>query len=96
MPNEPRRSADLSIVELKRVLKALMKQVNATKTIYFRQRGVVKYIAVVPDHAAQLRALCEIVKLRGLYPKPGSRKSVYDSDGGSPILNVVIPDSDVR
>jgi hypothetical protein len=39
MPNEPRRSADLSIAELGRVLKALVKQVNATKTLYFRHRG---------------------------------------------------------
>jgi hypothetical protein len=41
------------------VLKALKRQMNATKKLYVRYRGVVTETIEVPDHRVQLRALEE-------------------------------------
>lgn len=56
-----------TITHICEVLQALKKQMQATKTLYFRYKGVVKDFRVVPDHAAQLRALDAFAKILGLY-----------------------------
>jgi hypothetical protein len=55
------------IIQIDEVLQALKKQTQATKTLYFRYKGVVKDVREVPDHAAQLRALDALAKIMGLY-----------------------------
>jgi hypothetical protein len=46
----------------------------------------------LPDHDIQLRALIELAKMYGLYPRGNQRKCDNGSDGYSPpIVNLVIP-----
>ncbi len=58
-----------------KLLKKLIKNVDATKKIYFSYRGAVVETREVPDHRIQLRALHELTKLHGLYPKRNGRTS---------------------
>jgi hypothetical protein len=75
-----------------KLLKNLIKSVDATKKLYFSHRGVVKDTREVPDHDIQLRALIELAKMYCLYPRGNQRKSANGSDGYSPpIVNLVIP-----
>jgi hypothetical protein len=60
---------NLNATEVEIVLKALMKQLRARKKLYFRHKGVVKDVREVPDHATHLRALDELAKIVGLYPR---------------------------
>ena len=86
------RDGELSIGELERVLRFLVKQTHETKLLYFRHQGVVKDTRRVPDHRVRLRALVELAKLYGLYPRRGERES-SNSVGSSerPIINLVMP-----
>jgi len=84
-----------SVDQLRRVLKALSKEVNATKRVYFSYRGRVKCSRALPNHKAQLRALIELGKLHGLYPRRGERRSgdPYDSSDRT-VINSVMPNPD--
>ncbi len=77
--------------QLLAVLKALKHQMNATKRVYFSHRGVVTDSRVLPDHKARLRALIELVKLHGLYPRRGERGigDPYDRSE-RPVINLVM------
>lgn len=75
-----------------KLLKNLIKSVDATKKLYFSHRGVVTDTREVPDHDIQLRALIELAKMYGLYPRSSGRKSDNGSDGYSPpMINLVLP-----
>lgn len=77
--------------QLLRVLKALKRQMNATKKHYVSYRGVVTDTIEVPDHGVQLRALEELAKMHGLYPRRGERESGDRYDRlERPIINLVI------
>jgi hypothetical protein len=77
--------------QLERVLKALVEQVNATKKLHLSYRGVVTDTIEVPDHKAQLRALNELAKLHGLYPRRGERESGDPYDHSErPVINLVM------
>lgn len=52
-----------------KLLKALAKQVDATEKLYFSYQGVVTDTREVPDHDVQLRAVIELAKMHGLYPR---------------------------
>jgi len=81
----------LGVDQLVKVLKALKRQMNATKKLYVSYRGVVTDTIEVPDHRVQLRALEELAKLHGLYPRPGERESGERYDRSErPIINLVI------
>jgi len=89
-------SIDASGVDqLLAVLKALKHQMNATKRVHFSHRGVVTDSRALPDHKAQLRALIELGKLHGLYPRRGERRSgdPYDSSDRT-VINLVMPNPD--
>jgi hypothetical protein len=81
----------LAFDQLRAALKALKPQVDATKRVYFSYRGVVTATIEVPDHKAQLRALNELAKLHGLYPRRGERESGdwYDRSD-RPVINLVM------
>jgi hypothetical protein len=81
----------LSMNQLRRVLKTLSKELNATKRVYFSYRGRVKCSRALPDHKAQLRALNELAKLHGFYPRRGERESGdwYDRSE-RPVINLVL------
>lgn len=82
---------DLGVDQLLKVMKALKRQINATKKIYVSYRGVVTDTIEVPDHWAQLRALEELAKLHRLYPRPGERQSGDRYDRSErPVINLVI------
>jgi len=79
------------VVQLLAVLKALKKQLKATKRLYFRHRGVVTDRRVLPDHKAQLRAAIELVKMHDLYPRRGEREATDLFDRSErPVINLVI------
>ena len=81
----------LHIGEITTVIKALAKQFHATKKIYFSHRGIVKCSRTVPDHATQLRATIELVKMHGLFRRRGGRESGEQYDlSERPIINLVI------
>jgi hypothetical protein len=81
----------LGVDRLLAVLKALKRQMNATKKLYGSYRGVVTDTIEVPDHWLQLRALEELAKQHGLYPRPGERESGDRYDRSErPIINLVI------
>src|ERR1017187_2707448 len=81
----------LHIGEITTVIKAWAKQFHATKKIYFSHRGIVKCSRTVPDHATQLRATIELVKMHGLYPRRGERESgdAYDHSERC-VINLVM------
>jgi hypothetical protein len=96
------RVLDLSVDDVEEIIKLLAKQMNATKTMYFRHRGVITDSRTVPDHATQLRALHELAKLHGLYPTRGSseNRSSDDSERSDvrlviKILDAPLPDNEV-
>jgi hypothetical protein len=73
------------------VLKALKRQMNATKKPHVSYRGVVTDTIEVPDHGVQLRALGELAKLHGFYPRPGERESGERYVRSErPIINLVM------
>ncbi|MFZ0639991.1 MAG: hypothetical protein WA020_05150 [Candidatus Acidiferrales bacterium] len=78
----------LGVDQLEKVLKELVKQTKATKQLHISYRGLMKDTRQVPDHAVRLRALIEIGKLHGFYPRRGERASVdvYDCSQ-RPIAN---------
>ena len=86
------RTDRLSADQLLKLLKALKKQLNATKRLSVKYRGVVTDSIVVPDHRTQLRALIELGKMHGLYPKRGERRArdAYDRSE-RPVINLVMP-----
>jgi hypothetical protein len=64
----PESAEDKAIVtKLETVLIALKKQTQAKKKVYFRYKGIVTDMREVPDHATQLRAAEELMKIMGLY-----------------------------
>jgi hypothetical protein len=82
----------LSVDQLLKLLKALKKQLNATKRLCVRHRGVVTDSIVVPDHRAQLRATIELGKLHDLYPRRGERQARDPYDRSErPVINLVMP-----
>jgi hypothetical protein len=84
-------SAGLSMDEIKGVLKNLATQLKATKRVYFSHRGVVTDTREVPDHAVQLRAAIELVKMHGLYPRRGERESGESYDRSEPpVIKLVM------
>ena len=85
VPAEGRPAGDVGSEEITKVIQALAKQKDATKTIYFHHRGVVTDSRTVPDHDIQLRALNEVCKLLDLYPKPGDRRSARHSGQTRPL-----------
>ncbi len=79
--------------QVRAVVKALKRQLNATKRVYFRHRG--RVISSLPDHKAQLRAIIELIKLHGFYPRRGERRSGGPYDRSDrPVINLVMPDPD--
>lgn len=83
----------LGVDQLVAVLKALKRQINATKRVYFSHRGQVKCSKVVPDNKARLRALIELGKLHGFYPRRGDRHAGDRYDRSErPVINLVMPD----
>jgi hypothetical protein len=40
---------------------------QAKKKVYFRHKGIVMHMLEVPDHATQLRAAEELMKIMGLH-----------------------------
>jgi hypothetical protein len=81
----------LGVDQLLRVLKALKRQMNATKKLHVSYRGVVTETIKVPDHGVQLRALEELAKLHGFYPRRGERESGERYDRSErPVINLVI------
>jgi hypothetical protein len=80
----------LEIGQLARLITGLKEQLNATKKLYFSHQGVVNSCRTIPDHATRFRALVELTKLHGLYPKRGER---YDRSE-RPVLNLVIHGTD--
>ena len=77
--------------QLLEVLKALKRQLNATKRVYFSHRGVVTDSKTVPDHKARLRATIELTRLHGLYPRRGERESGEPYDRSErPVIHLVI------
>jgi hypothetical protein len=79
------------IGEITTVIKALAKQFHASKKIYFRHQGVVTCSRTVPDHAIQLRATTEILKMYGVFPRRGERESGERYDRSErPVINLVI------
>ena len=82
----------LDLGEITTVITALAKQTRATKKIYFSHRGVVKCSRTVPDHAIQLRATIELLKMHGVFPRRGERESSEPYDRSErPIINLVMP-----
>jgi len=81
----------LALDEITTVIKALAKQFHATKKLYFSHRGVVKCTRTVPDHAVQLRATIELLKMHGVFPRRGERESGERYDRSErPVINLVI------
>jgi|ERR1017187_4471329 hypothetical protein len=81
----------LDMGEITTVMKALAKQFHARKKIYFRHQGVVTCSRTVPDHALQLRATTELLKMYGVFPRRGERESGDPYDRSErPILNFVM------
>jgi hypothetical protein len=81
----------LHIGEITTVIKALAKQFHATKKIYFSHQGVVTGSRTVPDHAVQLRATIELLKMHGVFPRRGERESGEQYDRSArPFINLVI------
>ncbi len=72
----------LSLDQLRAVLKALKRQVNAAKRVYFSHRGVVTASRVLPDHKVRLRALNELAKLHGLHVLLLIEKQIVGLIGG--------------
>jgi len=56
-----------TIIQIDEVLQALKKQLQAKKKLYFRYKGIVTDVREVPDHATQLRAAEELMKIMGLW-----------------------------
>lgn len=56
-----------SVAEVVKVVKKLKAQMEASKMIYIRHKGVVTDIREVPDHATQLRAAEALCKIMGLW-----------------------------
>jgi hypothetical protein len=84
------RPLDLSVEDVERVIKQLAKLMNATKPLYFSHRGVITDSRTVPDHATQLRALHELIKLHGAYPTRGSSENRSFDDSERSELRLVI------
>lgn len=85
-------SGDLSMREVETVVKALAKQLQATKKLYFTHQGVVIETREVPDHYIQLRAGRELAKMMGLYPGRGACDRTGLGDYcGQPVINLVMP-----
>jgi hypothetical protein len=82
----------LDLDEFITVIRVLVKQLDATKKVYFSHQGVVKSSRTIPDHAIQFRAAVELAKLQGAYPRRGERESgdLYDRSE-RPFINLVIP-----
>jgi hypothetical protein len=55
------------ITRLETVLMTLKKQLRAKKKVYIRYKGIVTDVYEGPDHATQLRAVEELMKIMGLY-----------------------------
>ena len=60
-------AGSFSTAEFINVVKALKAQMEATKMVYFRYKGIVTDVREVPDHATQLRAAEELMKIMGLW-----------------------------
>jgi hypothetical protein len=85
----------LGVDQLLVLLQALKHQLNATKRVYFSHRGRVIRSKAVPDHKAQLRATIELIKLHGLCPRRGERRSGDPYDRSErPVINLVMPNPD--
>jgi hypothetical protein len=85
----------LSTDQLLKLLKALKRQLNATKRLSVQYRGVVTDSIVVPDHRTQLRAAIELGKLHDLYPRRGERQARDPYDRSErPVINLVMPSLD--
>lgn len=56
-----------TVARLETVLTALKEQMQAKKTVYIRYKGIVTEVYEDPDHATQLRAAEELMKIMGLY-----------------------------
>jgi hypothetical protein len=65
----PERAEEDSVIitRLETVLTALKRQMQAKKKVYIRYKGIVTEVHEVPDHATQLRACDEMMKIMGLY-----------------------------
>jgi hypothetical protein len=63
------RDDDILATQFQTVVMTLKKQLRARKKVYFRYKGVVTDVREVRDHMTQLRALVELIKVMGLYPR---------------------------
>lgn len=61
-------SVDEMLTEL---IEKVREQMEAKKTRFFKYRGVVTDVREAPAHNIQLRAVTELFKLLGLYPRSG-------------------------
>ncbi|HUJ31249.1 MAG TPA: hypothetical protein VLY23_08220, partial [Candidatus Acidoferrum sp.] len=92
MSTAGKNTGGVSEEELLRMLKALKKQLSATKREYFSHSGVVTDSVVLPDDKARLRAVVELAKLHGLFPRRGEGQARDQYDRSErPVINLVMP-----
>jgi hypothetical protein len=78
---------------LTEVFEKLHAQLDAKKTRFFHYRGVVLETREVEDHRIQLRAVVEICKILGFYPRASNSAYESEPDGSAarPTTVVVRP-----
>jgi len=84
----------LAVGQVRRILKMLAKQLKASKRVRVCFKGVVTYSRPIPDHRTQLRAVTELAKMHGLFPRRGERhaRDRYDHST-QPVINLVMRDT---